>query len=574
MPFFVGSRDACRLACCTVVLIAGACTAFAVPAAPGSGRVGEAAACRSHTGSLITLEDIPAVRRSPEGNKAFIAPLVHTSRNIPLLTIVVGFSNMPYDDDYNWNDSFFSGEKSIMSYYSDMSFGKFTFVPAAETSAYDGAANTNKADRADDGVIHVKLSTPHYDWATQYDMLHQKANREQYLRLSTMLKSALEQADRYIDFSAYDLDGSGTIESTELAIGFVVAGYEGAYLESYDAVGKDKVLWAHASDLLELIEAYEFDMDLPRPDGVAVSSYIAVAENLEPGLPQPISTLAHELGHYLGLPDLYDTAYLPNAQWSEYTINVASVMCNAWGMDEESGVYIPYSMDPWCRYKLGWVEPDVAETTGEYALSGQTYAKNDAYNVLLIPTQKEKEYYLLENRQLTKWDAGMTVDYEGASLIGGVILWHIDDAAYETYSEYNMVNMTNHRPAIIPLFPEESKGVVGFTGKGQVYNGNPFFDKTFCIEKLNLTDAVIDLPLYGTGGLEDNRTGRWSSGIKVQFLDDSAPTMHIRVDRDNMNQLSNPDECMFCHKVHTGFFGDVVAFFHRLFYLIQNLFRR
>ena len=35
MPFFVGSRDACRLAVRTVVLIAGACTAFAIPACAG-----------------------------------------------------------------------------------------------------------------------------------------------------------------------------------------------------------------------------------------------------------------------------------------------------------------------------------------------------------------------------------------------------------------------------------------------------------------------------------------------------------------------------------------------------------
>ena len=35
MPFFVGSRDACRLAGCAVTLVAGACAAFAVPACAG-----------------------------------------------------------------------------------------------------------------------------------------------------------------------------------------------------------------------------------------------------------------------------------------------------------------------------------------------------------------------------------------------------------------------------------------------------------------------------------------------------------------------------------------------------------
>ena len=45
------------IALCAALL---AVSALAVPAAPGSGREGADAACRSHSGRLITLDEIPA----------------------------------------------------------------------------------------------------------------------------------------------------------------------------------------------------------------------------------------------------------------------------------------------------------------------------------------------------------------------------------------------------------------------------------------------------------------------------------------------------------------------------------
>ena len=552
-----------------------AVSALAVPAAPGSGREGQEAACRSHMGSLVTLDDIPAARRSLVSGRAFVPTLGHVKKNIPTVAIVVGFSNVGYSNEYDWNETLFSGDKSITAYYSDMSFGQFTFLPVSETSACGVDGNTNAADKADDGVIHIALDARHEDWATNYAQTNPKKDKEQYRQMVNIFKAAIEQAGRYLDFAAYDEDGSGTIENTELAICFVVAGYEGAYLESYEDVGAEKVLWAHAANLVDLISEYEFELDPPAPGGVTVGEYIAVAEELESGLPQPISTLAHELGHYLGLPDLYDTEYNYTGHWASYDISTSSVMCSAWGDDPETGSYVPYSMDPWCRYKLGWIDPVVADASGDYDVIGQSYTENDAYTVVMIPTQKNQEYYLLENRQPTKWDAGILTSYEGASRIGGIILWHVDDAVYDEYNEYNMVNNSFHRPALMPLFPEEnSKGETVFTGVGTVYTFNPFFDRTFLIDKLGIADATINLPLYGTGGMADQRLGRWDSGVTVEFLNDSAADMQIRVNRNEEKPIKSEDECMYCHRVHNGFFGKIVGFIHQLLYLLKAMFNR
>ena len=560
------------IALCAALL---AVSALAVPAAPGSGREGQEAACRSHPGALVTLNDI-SNGKAPRGNKAFVPVLGHVKKDIPMVAIVIGFSNIGYNGDYDWNETFFSDDKSITSYYSDMSFGQFTFLPASETSAFNVGGNTNRADRANDGVIHIALDARHEDWATNYAQSNPNKDKEQYLQLVNIFKAAIEQAGEYLDFAAYDTDGNGSIENTELAIAFVVAGYEGSYLEDYTTVGFDKVLWSHAYSIMDLINDYEFELDPPTPGGVTVGEYIAVAEELEPGMPQPISTLAHELGHYLGLPDLYDTEYNNSGHWGEYNIDTISVMCSAWGDDPETGSYVPFSMDPWCRYKLGWIDPVVAKSTGDYDVVGQSYTENDAYTVVMIPTQKNQEYYLLENRQLTKWDAGMATSYEGASLIGGVILWHIDDAVFDQYNEYNMVNNAFHRPAVMPLFPEaDRKGDTVFTGAGNVFTYNPFYDRTYAIDTLKLADAVINLPLYGTGGMADQRLGRWESGITVEFLNDSAPDMQVRIDLNEEKPLpGGEDECMLCHRVHNGFFGRIIGFVHQLLYLLKNMFKR
>ena len=39
-------------------------------------------------------------------------------------------------------------------------------------------------------------------------------------------------------------------------------------------------------------------------------------------------------------------------------------------------------------------------------------------------------------------------------------------------------------------------------------------------------------------------------------------------------ELNAPDACPYCQQVHTGFFGGIVAFFHRIFYFFKNMFRR
>ncbi len=504
-----------------ILLVLAAGTAFAVPARPGAAGQGSGA-CRSHHGELVTLDDIP-VRLVGATCAPSIAP---TEKNIPLITIVIGFSNVPYEDGHNWADTIFSGPKSLAAYYTDMSFGKFTFTPAPETAAFGMGDNTNEADAPNDGVVHVKLSSEHKNWADD----------DENPALAQAIIDALEAADPYVDFASFDADHNGSISTNELAVGFVFAGYEGAATYTYP-LGKEKYLWAHAWSVSEISRYYNCGLSVPSPDWVSVDSYIAIAEQMDETTPEPISVLAHELGHYLGLPDLYATNKYSSSPWYKYSVSEYSVMADgSWGTDPEGG-YIPYSMDVWSRWALGWCDPEIADGDGVYSVNAQSYTGEEAFSAVYIPTQRAGEYYLLENRLFVKWDAGLGLNHDNS----GVILWHIDDAVYEKYNAGNEVNNTYHRPAVMPLYPEQTKGDYTFIGNATyVLTGQPFFSASFWASLFGENAAPLDLPLYGSGSNADNRNARSLSGLKVSFLDNSAPQMTVR--------LSTADHVEFLEK--------------------------
>ena len=493
------------------ILLAGfTVCALAVPSNPGAGRTGEAAACRSHHGAPVTLDSIPA-RQSG----AMRAPSVpHAQKDLPLLIVVVGFSNVAYEDGWDWSEKIFSGPKSLSAYYADMSFGKFTFVPAAETAAFGAGDNTNTEDKVNDGVVHVKLDSAHMDWA----------NEEEYVSQAAAMCDALYAAEAYVDFASYDADRDGRIETNELAVGFVFAGYEASIAAGYPQ-GIEKYLWAHAWTIHEIADMYDAELPLPTPDGVAVDAYISVAEQLEPGECEPISLFAHELGHYLGLPDLYPTSSVTVGGWGKYNVSDYSVMASgSWGTDPDGG-YIPYSMDVWSRYALGWCEPQTAETAGDYTVAAQSYAADEAFNALYIPTGRENEYYLLENLQFTKWDAGLAKTHTES----GIIVWHIDDEVFETHFAANQVNDRGHRPAVMPLYPERLDGAYTYIGNTTVVmTSRGFCSASVWTSLFGENAAPLDLPLYGEGENADNRAARTLSGMKLGFMDDSAPAMRVR----------------------------------------------
>ncbi|GEM_PF-2531277 len=504
-----------------VTFASAAVLAGAVPAPPGANVSGAAGQCRSHHGELVTLDTV-AARQSGAAFAPSIEPI--TQKSIPLLMITVGFENMPYMDEADWHEWIFQGEKSVSAYFSDMSFGQFTFAPAPETSAFGTGGNTNVFDAVNDGVVHVTLASEHKDWAGE----------DEYPAMAAALSDAIAAADAYVDYAAFDANGDGKIATNEMALGFVIAGYEGATGDV--SLGAEKYFWSHAWTFGEIIRDYELEDSIPMADGVEVNSYIGIAEQLFEEEREPISVLAHELGHYLGLPDLYDTSNVFAGEWRYYDVGDLSLMANGnWGADPDGG-FIPYSMDVWSRFALGWCTPETVNGAGEYAVAAQSYTQDDAFHALYIPTQRAGEYYLLENRQFTKWDAGMADDYES-----GILVWHIDDAVFETYNPDNAVNNHFHRPGVMPLYAEYEGDGYTLIGKTRVNK----YDSVYSAEAWQTLfgdTPALDLPLYGEGDDADKRASRTLSGIKLTFTDNTGPEMHVAFsDADHVHFLTAVD---------------------------------
>ncbi len=112
-----------------------------------------------------------------------------------------------------------------------------------------------------------------------------------------MAEDAILLADPNVDYSQFDNDGNGTADGV-----FIVHAGPGA-----ESTGSDNDIWSHAWST-------SYTMSL---DGITISRYTTEPEEMSGQLITQ-GVFSHEYGHFLGLPDLYDTDYSSSGlgQWS------------------------------------------------------------------------------------------------------------------------------------------------------------------------------------------------------------------------------------------------------------------
>ncbi len=338
-----------------------------------------------------------ALSATAEGPSAPIDLLAATPAPAKLLVVLVSFADRGFTYGSNapafWADKFFGASgKTVNSYYRQASKNRFYFNPANEN---EGVTN--------DGVVSVTLAINHPNTSVIDD------------NVRIVVKATLTATDPYVDYHAFDANGNGTLAMSELHIVLVFAGYEAAY-----GTPPSPVLWAHHWSLSDTVPA-------PKLDGVTVGSksggYVAVGE-IQLNHAATIGVLCHELGHDLGLPDLYDT------DGSSDGVGVHCLMGSGnWGRASgESSGQTPVLMSAYCRQLIGFSDVRKAVATGTAYTLTQVSDSSNVTDMVRINTPNSQQYFLVENRQLTGYDAGLYGSF-GVSTGGGLAVWHIDESA-------------------------------------------------------------------------------------------------------------------------------------------------
>lgn len=226
-------------------------------------------------------------------------------------------------------------------------------------------------------------------------------------RMHNGLAEALSKIDATVDFSQYDDNGDGIVD----AVLFLHATMDGACHNS-----TNNHLWSHRW-------AINYVTNDPRPGGggnIVVSDYILQSGLGSPGggvcdssAIMPIGTAAHELGHILALPDLYD-------------VGGTTQGIGEWGLMGAGNYTKPESptrYDAWSLQQMGWATVVPLTAPGTYSVGPEPTADTVFY-VDVQPPNPEPEHYLIENRQRVQSDSAVIRLHGG----GGLMIWHIDDS--------------------------------------------------------------------------------------------------------------------------------------------------
>jgi len=231
--------------------------------------------------------------------------------------------------------------------------------------------------------------------------------RDQYAwasfgRIAELRREALEAADRVIDFGAYDNDGPDGVPNSGDDDGFVdfVAI---VYATRCDGDWREGAIWPHRGAM----EPFETSDPAAGGGRIRIADYV-ILPAFEQGTcdPMHIGVLAHETGHALGLPDLYD-------------YDGSSQGIGAWGlmgMGSHNARHSPAHLSAWSKEQLGWV---AVEWLGPDRTELELPPVNERPVVLRYDLPGVGgEYLLFENRQRLGSDAHLPGS--------GLLAWRIN----------------------------------------------------------------------------------------------------------------------------------------------------
>ena len=313
--------------------------------------------------------DAPARVNSP----AYIGPF-------KALCIMVDFSDNPGVTASTEFDTlvFAAQTGTVRDYYNEVSYGRIDLV----TVNLPSSLNWKRAP-----LTYAYYVDNNYGTDSPYPHNTQK-----------LCEDLVDLVDAQIDFSEYDNDGDGYVDALLITHAGPGAEYTGQRTD----------IWSHKWSIA------------PRNrDGVSIYNYAIMPEFWSASGDMTIGVYCHELGHVLGLPDLYDTDGS-----SRGAGNWSLMATGSWngGLGRT-----PAHPDPWCKIQAGWLTPSVV-AANQTGVSIPAVESDATAFRLWTSGQTGNQYFLVENRQKSGYDAALPGS--------GLLIWHVDDGAANNNNEW------------------------------------------------------------------------------------------------------------------------------------------
>jgi M6 family metalloprotease-like protein len=207
-----------------------------------------------------------------------------------------------------------------------------------------------------------------------------------------LVVEAVKAANSEVNFKDYDWDNDGEVDQV-----FILYAGKG----EADG-GAANTIWPH----MYYLSATSKSLTL---DGVRIDTYACSNEIIPDGTIEGIGCFCHEFSHCMGFPDFYDTSY---SGW--YGTGSYDLMCSG---SYNGDSYQPAGYTAYEKWMAGWLEPIVLDKEG-VTVDSMKPLSNGGEAYIIYNDGNPKEYYMLENRQKTGWDA---------SLPGkGLMITHVD----------------------------------------------------------------------------------------------------------------------------------------------------